>query len=226
MKTSPAGRAAIMQREGVRLTAYRDSVGILTIGCGHTSAAGPPKVAAGLTITRAQCDEILSRDLGQFEAAVARAVKVPLNQAEFDALVSLAFNIGGGAFARSTVVRKLNAGDRAGAANAFLAWNKAAGRVLSGLTARRSAERAQFLAAGPAPDPAQPDPALERIADIRRLQARLTELGLGRIVGRVDGDAGPLTHEAVRAFQLCRGGLAADGIAGPLTRAALGLADK
>lgn len=87
----------------------------------------------------------------------------------------------------------------------------------------RYAQRA--LAAYRAAD-AQPDPALERIADIRRLQARLTELGLGRIVGRVDGDAGPLTHEAVRAFQLCRGGLAADGIAGPLTRAALGLADK
>lgn len=149
MKTTAQGRALIEQREGVRLHAYRDSVNILTIGVGHTSAAGPPTVTEGLTITQVQCDEILSRDLAKFEAAVDGAVTVPLADHEFDSLVSLAFNIGAGAFAKSTLVRTLNLGNRAGAAQAFLAWNKAGGKVSAGLTTRRQAERHQFLTAYP-----------------------------------------------------------------------------
>ncbi len=98
-----------------------------------------------MTITADQSDAILSRDLAKFESAVDGAVKVALEQNEFDALVSLAFNIGGGAFAKSTLVRKLNAGDKAGAANAFMSWNKAGGKVLNGLTTRRRNERLQFL---------------------------------------------------------------------------------
>lgn len=147
MVTSPAGRAAITQREGNVLTAYRDSVGILTIGVGHTTAAGAPTVAPGMKITAAESDQILSRDLAKFELTVLAAVKVPMSQNEFDALVSLAFNIGGGAFAKSTLVRKLNAGDKAGAANAFLSWDKAGGKALKGLTKRRESERLQFLGA-------------------------------------------------------------------------------
>lgn len=147
MKTSAKGRALIEQREGVRLKAYLDSVGIWTIGVGHTSAAGPPHVVPGLVITKEQCDEILSRDLGKFEDAVEKAVIVTMADHEFDALVSLAFNIGGYAFAKSTLVRRLNARDRSGAANAFLSWNKAGGKVLPGLTTRRQAERKQFLTA-------------------------------------------------------------------------------
>jgi GH24 family phage-related lysozyme (muramidase) len=147
MKMSAAGRAALSKREGNKLRAYRDSVNILTIGVGHTSAAGVPVVTAGMTITAEESDAILSRDLVKFEAAVRDAVKVPVEQHEVDALVSIAFNIGGGAFAKSTLVRKLNAGDRAGAANAFLSWNKAGGRVIDGLTTRRKAERLQFLGA-------------------------------------------------------------------------------
>ncbi len=144
-KVSAAGRAAIAQREGNKLTAYKDSVGVWTIGVGHTSAAGPPQVAAGMRITAAESDAILSRDLGIFEQAVRQAVKVPIEQHEFDALTSLAFNIGSGAFASSTLLRKLNAGDRSGAADQFLVWNKAKGKVLAGLTNRRKSERAQFL---------------------------------------------------------------------------------
>ncbi|MGN6142255.1 MAG: glycoside hydrolase family protein [Mesorhizobium sp.] len=155
-KTSPAGRSAITQREGCVLTAYTDSAGVLTIGVGHTSAAGAPKVSKGMKITAAQADEILSRDLAAVEATVSRSVKVPLNQNEFDALVSLVFNIGGGAFKGSTLLRKLNAGDRAGAANQFTAWNKATVKgkkvALPGLTVRREAERRQFLR----PDTSQP----------------------------------------------------------------------
>lgn len=149
MVTSPAGRAAITRREGNVLTAYRDSVGILTIGVGHTTAAGATTVTPGMKITAAESDQILSRDLAKFEPAVLAAVKVPMSQNEFDALVSLAFNIGGGAFSTSSVVKKLNAGDRRGAADAFLAWDKATVRgkkvALEGLTNRRKAERLQFL---------------------------------------------------------------------------------
>ena len=160
MQTSAAGRAAIKQREGVVLIAYLDSVGVWTIGVGHTAAAGVPKVVPGMKISQAEADAILSRDLAIFEIAVTGAVRVPLNQNEFDALVSLAFNIGAGAFAKSTLVRKLNAGDRNGAADQFLAWNKGTvkGRkvVIKGLTTRREAERKQFLSGSntPAPKPA------------------------------------------------------------------------
>lgn len=145
MVTSPAGRKAITQREGNELTAYRDSVGILTIGVGHTSAAGLPTVKAGMKITAAESDEILSHDLKTFEKGVRDAVKVSLGQNEFDALVSLAFNIGVGAFSGSTLVKKLNAGDRAGAAAQFGVWVKAGGRTIKGLVTRREAERKQFL---------------------------------------------------------------------------------
>lgn len=143
MKTTATGRALIEAREGVRLKAYRDAVGIWTIGVGHTSAAGPPAVVAGLSITPAQAGDILAQDLAQFERAVEAAVTVPLADHEFDALVSLAFNIGADAFARSTLVRRLNAGDRAGAAEAFLMWANAGGKPI--LLGRRKAERKQFL---------------------------------------------------------------------------------
>jgi lysozyme len=99
MKTSALGVQAIAQREGRILHAYRDTRGILTIGVGHTSAAGPPAVVEGMAITAAECDDILSRDLAKFEDAVNAAIKTPiaqnkLSQNAFDACVSLAFNIG------------------------------------------------------------------------------------------------------------------------------------
>jgi lysozyme len=147
MKTTDQGRKKIQQREGVKLEAYRDSVGVLTIGVGHTSMAGPPTVKPGMKITAAEADEILSRDLGQFEVAVNKLVHVPLAPNEFDALVSLAFNIGVGNFGGSTLLRRLNAGDKAGAANAFLSWVKAGGKTLKGLVNRRQDERKQFLTA-------------------------------------------------------------------------------
>jgi lysozyme len=144
MRTSPAGRAFIGRHEGLRLTAYRDAAGVWTIGYGHTAAAGPPVPAAGMSITAAEADAILGRDLARFEAAVTRLVTVPLSQARFDALVSFAFNVGEGALARSTLLKKLNGGDVRGAAAEFGRWNKAGGRVLAGLTRRRAEERAMF----------------------------------------------------------------------------------
>jgi lysozyme len=157
MNMSASGRKKLTAREGVRLKAYKDSVGILTIGIGHTSMAGPPKVTSGMTITNAESDAIFARDLVKYENAVNKAVKVPLTQNQFDALTSLCFNIGPSAFAKSTLVKKLNAGDIQGAANAFLSWNKAGGKVIPGLVTRRKAERAQFLS-GAQPPPPMPEP--------------------------------------------------------------------
>jgi lysozyme len=162
MKTSAAGRAAISVREGAKLTAYRDSAGVLTIGVGHTSAAGAPTVTAGMRITAAEADKVLSRDLAAVEVDLNRMATVPLNQNEFDALVSLVFNIGATAFRKSTLLRRLNAGDRRGAADQFLAWNKITrnGRKveLRGLTTRRQAERGQFLTPAGVQDPVPASP--------------------------------------------------------------------
>lgn len=147
IKMSDRGRALLTKREGNKFKAHRDSVGIWTNGVSHTSAAGDPVVTQGLTITAKQSDAILSRDLATFERAIFSALTIAVLQHEFDALASLAFNIGTGTFAKSTLVRKLNAGDRAGAANAFLSWNKAGGKVLPGLVTCRQAERLQLLSA-------------------------------------------------------------------------------
>ena len=144
MKTSDRGVALIKAHEGLRLQAYQDPVGVWTIGYGHTTAAGPPKVERGMKITDAGADAILRQDLAKFEGYVSSAVKVPLNQNEFDALVSFTFNLGPGNLRSSTLLKKLNAGDRAGAADEFLKWTKAGGKTLPGLVKRREAERALF----------------------------------------------------------------------------------
>lgn len=129
----------------------------LTIGYGHTSAAGPPRVTAGMTISPAEGETILQADLAKSEADVARLVKVPLNDNQRGALVSFDFNIGVGSFATSTLLRKLNAGDYAGAADEFLRWDHAAGKILPGLTVRRQAERALFLSKPTGAPPAPPE---------------------------------------------------------------------
>ena len=139
MKTSAAGRAAIERREGRRLSAYRDTRGIWTIGVGHAATGRSPRPYVGMTITEAECDAILEADLAPVEAVVDR-IKVPVSQNEFDALVSLGFNIGVGGLGRSLVIRRLNVGDVRGAANAFMDWAKPAV-----LAVRRREEMAQFL---------------------------------------------------------------------------------
>lgn len=145
MKTSKAGLDLIKRWEGCRLTAYQDSVGVWTIGYGLTSAAGLITVGKGLTITQKQADDYLVAALAKYEAAVSKAISRTMTQAQFDAFVSLCYNIGPGAFAGSTVVKRFNAGDIAGAADAILMWNKAGGKVLKGLENRRADERALFL---------------------------------------------------------------------------------
>ena len=167
MKTSDRGVALIKAHEGLRLTAYTDPVGVWTIGYGHTTAAGPPKVERGMKITDAGADAILRQDLAKFEGYVSSAVKVPLNQNEFDALVSFTFNLGPGNLRSSTLLKKLNAGDRTGAADEFLKWTRAGGKVLPGLVKRREAERALFRA----PDASVPRPAPKPVPVIDTIPA-------------------------------------------------------
>jgi lysozyme len=137
MNISAAGIAAIKQREGVRYKAYRDSRGIPTIGVGHTG----PEVRMTMVWADQQVDQVLESDLQRFEDAVNTAVKVPLTQNQFDACVSLAFNIGVQGFMGSSVVRQLNAGNTQAAADDFLMWDRP-----PELMGRRQGERAQFLA--------------------------------------------------------------------------------
>lgn len=141
MKFSQAGIDLLKQLEGCRLAVYKDSAGYPTIGVGHLIKPGEHFTA----ITMAQAEDILRADIAPAELAVNGAVKGSLSQNQFDALVCLAFNIGVTAFARSTLVRKLNEGDTSGAAAQFLVWVKAGGRVVQGLVNRRNKERVLFL---------------------------------------------------------------------------------
>ncbi|WP_411820605.1 lysozyme [Hyphococcus formosus] len=145
MKTSESGIQLIKQFEGLELEAYQDIAGIWTIGYGHTG----PDVQPGMKISEREAEELLRRDLKSREQAVESATKVPLNQNEFDALVSFVYNVGAGALRSSTALKRLNKGNRIGAADALTWWNKATvGGVLRpvlGLTRRRAAERALFL---------------------------------------------------------------------------------
>lgn len=155
--TSAAGRAFIQKWEGCRLDAYKDGAGVWTIGYGHTSMAGPPKVVPGLRITMAEADAILARDLGRYEAGVSKAVTRVPSQQQFDAMVSLCYNIGEGAFARSSVVRHFNSGDMDKAVASFALFRKSGGKVVQGLVNRRAAEAALFRKPATAPQkPAEP----------------------------------------------------------------------
>lgn len=145
MKTNDKGIKLIKEFEGLRLQAYQDSVGVWTIGYGHTASAGSPRPVSGMRITESEAEEILRRDLNQYEDAVTSSVKVPLSSNQFSALVSFTFNLGAGNLRSSTLLRKLNAGDYLGAAHEFSRWNKAGGKVLAGLTRRREAEQILFI---------------------------------------------------------------------------------
>lgn len=148
MKTSQRGVDLIKEFEGLRLTAYYDAVGVLTIGYGHTNrsaSADRYPVYPGQTITAAKAEEILKADLVVFEDAVNRNVTYPINQNQFDALVSFTFNVGEGNLRSSTLLKKLNSGDIMGAANEFERWVYAGGQVYPGLVRRREAEKALFL---------------------------------------------------------------------------------
>ncbi|MBS7542543.1 glycoside hydrolase family protein [Ancylobacter oerskovii] len=138
---SAIGLAVLISREARKLTAYRDTKGIWTIGIGHTAAAGAPIPYQGLTITAAEADAIFARDLTQYEDAVRAAIKVPLAHHQFDALASVCYNIGTGGFAGATFVKRINAGESSARIRAaILMWRKPA-EIIS----RRTGEADQFV---------------------------------------------------------------------------------
>lgn len=170
MVTGQKGIELIKQSEGVQLVAYPDPRSELfeqclksgvspynngyfklkdyenfsglpwTIGYGHTGDVKPRQ-----QISLSEAESLLHTDLMRFEKGVDYLVKVDLNQNQFDALVCFAYNVGLGSFKKSTLLKKLNAGDYLGASNEFEKWNKAGGKVLKGLTARRLDEKSLFL---------------------------------------------------------------------------------
>ena len=146
MKISPTGIKLIKSFEGLSLTSYVCPVGVLTIGYGHTG-----NVQAGAKITEKEADALLKQDLIKFEKAVPNYVKIELNQNQFDALVSFCFNVGTQAFKGSTLVKRLNNGENPNivAAEELPRWNKGDGKVLEGLSRRRSAEVELFCSEAP-----------------------------------------------------------------------------
>lgn len=145
MNTSQTGINLIKGFEGKRLAAYDDGVGVWTIGYGTIKYPNGVRVKKGDTCTDTQAESYLKNDLVKFESAINRLVKVPLNQNQFDALSSFTYNLGETNLSKSTLLKKLNAKDYAGAADQFLVWNRAGGKVLTGLVRRREAERNLFL---------------------------------------------------------------------------------
>lgn len=139
------GMKLLEQFEGLRLEAYLDSANIATIGWGSIRYPNGNKVKLGDKITKAQAKEYKLHDLKEFESTVNTSVKVTLTQNQYDALVSLSYNIGSGAFKNSTLLKKLNASDYKGSAEQFLVWNKVNSKRVQGLVNRREAERNLFI---------------------------------------------------------------------------------
>lgn len=212
LKTGQAGINLIKQFEGCRLDAYKCPAGVWTIGYGHTSG-----VKEGQKITQAQADAMLRADLEKFEAKVNKYSQYSWTQEEFDALVSFAFNIGS--------IDQLTANgtrDRATIAEKMLLYNKASGKVLSGLTKRREAERSLFLSGKGTSVSGTVKRAAVRYGssgnDVTYLQQQLNSKGYN--AGSIDGIFGSKTETAVKAFQSDKK-LSVDGIVGPKTWGAL-----
>lgn len=178
------GLALIKRWEGLRLEAYQDVGGVWTIGYGSTGS----HVHAGLNITEAGAEALLLADLERFEAAVDRLVKVPLSDNQFAACVSLAFNIGEGAFAKSTLLNVLNQGRYDDVPAQFMRWNKVGKKVVDGLTNRRAAEcglwaKGAFVASNtvvpetPKPKPAVADPGVQA-----SILSGLGTVGVGTVI--------------------------------------------
>lgn len=140
MRINDKGIDLIKTFESCKLKAYKDIVGILTIGYGHTGGIAKE----GVEIDQSTADALLCEDLDRFEIGVTKCLKVKVNENQFSAMCCLAFNIGLGNFKSSTLLKLVNSGDFSEAAGQFDRWNKAAGQVVSGLTRRRKAERELF----------------------------------------------------------------------------------
>jgi GH24 family phage-related lysozyme (muramidase) len=145
MNISPVGIALIKRFEGCKLKAYQDSVGVWTIAYGWTHPVNGRKVEAGMVVTQETAESLLREGVKPFADGVSKLVTVPINQNQFDALVSFTYNLGLGSLKGSTLLKMLNAGNKKGAADEFLKWCRAGGKILTGLVNRRTAERELFL---------------------------------------------------------------------------------
>ena len=202
----------VAAEEGVVLNAYRCPAGVLTIGVGHTSAAGAPKVTPGMKITAAEAMAILERDLAKF-AARAEAALPQRPSYEVDGATSFDFNTG--AIGRATWPKLLLSGKRAEAKASLQSWNKAGGRVLPGLVARRAREAALIFDRRWPTGPAAPD--VSWAADLRKLGYPETEAGVKAFQAKmgleVDGKVGPATRATIRRALDAKGATKASAVA-------------
>lgn len=188
MEVSETGRKMIEGFEGLRLEAYKDAVGVWTIGYGHTAG-----VKAGQKITAEEASRLLTEDLDIFSNGVEALLKRVPTQAQFDAMVSLAYNIGLGGFARSTVLRKFNEGKDKEAAAAFALWNKGGGRVLAGLIKRRAAEASHYLSTESVTE--NEDASMENIKGffaLNKTNVMAVVAIIGAVAGWLTGTIGPV----------------------------------
>jgi lysozyme len=192
MHMSQGGLDNLLKKfEGCKLKAYRCPAGVCTIGYGHTSAAGAPMVNDGMTITQAQAEDILKRDIVKYEIAVMDLVKVKLTQNQFDVLTDFAYNAGVGNLKSSTLLKKINAGNLDAVPAELMKWTKGGGKVLPGLVRRRQAAGAWWTAGAKPATPEQvfdheqeqrtdPDPVPVRtMADSKQGNAAVLTAGLG-----------------------------------------------
>ena len=191
---SDAALELIKEFEGLRLEAYRDPVGIVTIGYGYTNGAGyGPGVQMGDTWTAQQAEDMLREGVMRFSNNIQRHFTIKPNPDQFGGFVSLSFNIGWQSFIKSTALKRWNAGDVRGAAEAVTWWNKAGGKVLRGLTRRREAEAALILAEPPV-GRVEPDTPREKPSQSTTVQASAVQIASGAggavaAVGALDGAA-------------------------------------
>lgn len=223
-KINPEGLKLLQSFEGLYLEAYQDAVGVWTIGWGATEGVEP-----GMQITVAEAEKMLQDELDKFEAAVADAVRVQINDNQFSALVSFSYNLGARSLFESTLLQLLNQGKFQEAADEFPRWDKAGGQSLLGLSRRRRAERALFLSqpwekflhweASLVMRLAELGEPLVQGEDVRQVQQALIAAGFDI---EADGIFGKGTDRAVRQFQQQKG-LTVDGIVGDETRRILGV---
>lgn len=197
MKTSKNGLDFIAKWEGVVLKPYKDVAGLRTIGIGHliTPSENFPD---GVEITREQAMQLLSADVAKCESAIAKVIKVPLTQNQFDALISFGFNCGVGVYSTSSACKALNTGDNAGFISGLMMWDKA--RVngvmtpVAGLTARRRAEGELFKS-----DEIKMEASMPWTKELLvEVQSKLQSLKL--YTKKVDGVWGPGTDAALKAY--------------------------
>lgn len=194
------GLDLIKQWEGKYLAAYHgaaDRPGLLTIGYGHTDAAGPPKVTAGMAISDKQAEDILKADLWKVEDSVSQMVKVELNENQFSTLVSFVFNVGQANLAGSTLLRKLNSGDYTSVPTELMKWTKANGKQVQGLANRRAAEAGLWVKGAPIASQyvepeAKPETVLSSLTKPETIATVVT--GVGGTATALGGVGGPIGY--------------------------------